>query len=85
VSGHLRQFINREIAARYGSGRAVVVFVLSRQGQVLSSRLASSSGNPALDREALAIVARANPFPPFPAEKTVAQDSFAWPINFELR
>ena len=85
VSGHLKEFIDSKVASKYGAGRVVVVFVLSRQGQVLSSRLTSSSGNEALDREALAIVSRANPFPPFPAEKAVAQDSFTWPVTFERR
>jgi len=83
VSGHLRRFTDRSVAARYGGGRVVVSFTLSREGKVLASRLATASGNAALDREALAIVSRANPFPPFPAEKTGAQDLFTWPVNFE--
>jgi periplasmic protein TonB len=83
VSGHLRRYIRTSVAEKYGSGQAAVKFVLNRQGQVLSVKLTMSSGNAALDQEALAIVNRANPFPPFPAEKTVAQDSFDWPVVFE--
>jgi protein TonB len=83
VSGHLRRFVDRSVAARYGKGNAVVSFTLSREGKVLSSRVATSSGNAALDREALAIVSRANPFPPFPAEKTGQQDSWTWPVQFD--
>jgi protein TonB len=83
VSGHLRRFTDRSVAARYGKGRALVSFTLSREGKVLTSRVATSSGNAALDREALAIVSRANPFPPFPAEKTGQQDSWTWPVEFD--
>ncbi len=83
VSGHLRRFIRTAAAARYGSGKAWIGFVLDRDGRVLSSRLQSSSGNAALDREALEIINRANPFPPFPAVKLEAQEAFSAPITFE--
>lgn len=83
VSGHLRRFVDRSVAARYGEGNAVVSFTLNREGKVLSSRVATSSGNAALDREALAIVSRANPFPPFPAEKIGQHDSYTWPVRFD--
>ncbi len=83
VSEHLRRFVHKQVAATYGSGRVVVGFLLNREGQVLSSRIEASSGNAALDREALAVVSRANPFPPFPPAKTQAQDSFSWPVQFQ--
>ena len=83
VSGHLRRFIRTAAAARYGSGKAWVGFVLDREGRVLSSRLETSSGNAALDREALEIISRANPFPPFPAVKLDEQEAFSAPIAFE--
>jgi len=83
VGGHLRKFIRTAAAARYGSGKALVGFVLDREGRVKSSRLEQSSGNAALDREALDIVSRANPFPPFPAAKAGAQEAFSAPITFE--
>ena len=83
ASGHLRRFIRTAAAARYGSGKVRIGFVLDREGRVLSSSLEKSSGNAALDREALAIVERANPFPPFPAAKLDQQDAFSAPITFE--
>jgi protein TonB len=83
VSGHLRRFIRTAAAARYGSGKVWIEFVLDREGRVLSSKLEKSSGNAALDREAQEIIARANPFPPFPAAKRDAQDTFSAPIAFE--
>jgi protein TonB len=83
VSGHLRRFVDRRVAERYGKGNVVVSFTLNREGKVLASRVIASSGNAALDREALAVVSRANPFPPFPAEKTGQQDSWTWPVHFD--
>lgn len=83
VSGHLRRFIRTDAAARYGSGKAWIGFVLDREGRVLSSKLTTSSGNAELDREALAIVNRANPFPPFPVIKLEGQEAFSAPITFE--
>src|SRR5204862_1063104 len=84
VVGHLRRFI-QDAAARLGTGRVTVHFVLNRQGQVVSSSVLTTSGNSALDREALAIVSRANPFPRFPDEKSGGTDSFNAPINFTQR
>jgi protein TonB len=82
VAGHLRKFI-RAGAARFGSGKTQVEFVLDREGRVLNSKIDKSSGNAALDREALAIIDRANPFPPFPAMKLGERDSFNAPIEFQ--
>ena len=44
-------------------GTAKVVFVLDRQGQLISHQLLESSGNRAFDEESLAIVDRSGPFP----------------------
>ena len=54
------------IAAR--TGVAQVFFSLDRQGRVLESRVVRSSGANALDEEALALLRRAQPFPPPPRE-----------------
>jgi len=83
VTGHLRRFIRTAAAARYGSGKVWIGFVLDREGHVLGSKLEKSSGNAALDREAQEIVDRADPFPPFPAAKLGAQEAFSAPITFE--
>jgi periplasmic protein TonB len=83
VSGHLRRFIRTAAAARYGSGKLWIGFVLDRDGRVLSSKLEKPSGNTALDREALELINRANPFPPFPAAKLDMQEAFSAPIAFE--
>ena len=82
VYGHLQRFKRYPSAAGGASGTVVVRFALNRAGGVVSSAVTKSSGNSALDQEALAILQRANPFPAFPNEKPGSQDSFVGPINF---
>jgi protein TonB len=54
--------------ARREQGVAQVSFVLDRQGRVLESRVVRSAGTVALDEEALAVLQRAQPFPPPPPD-----------------
>lgn len=82
VYGHLQQYKSYPASANGASGHPVAHFVLSRTGNVLSASIVQSSGNAALDAAALASVRNANPFPPFPAEKTGAQDGFTAPFKF---
>jgi len=49
-------------------GTAQVVFTVNRAGNVLASRLVRSSGDTALDQEAVAMMHRASPVPPPPPE-----------------
>ncbi len=80
VAAHLQGFRPPPVAGQQGVSR--LSFTLGRNGQVLSSRLSGSSGHPALDSEALAMVRRAQPFPPIPAELKQASISFSVPIAF---
>ncbi len=82
VYGHLQRFKSYPASANGATGHVVARFVLSRAGNVLSASIVRSSGNAALDAEALASLRRASPFPPFPEAKTGAQDSFTAPMNF---
>lgn len=50
-----------------GRGTATVAFTIDRSGRVLSARLASSSGDAALDQEAVALARRVSPIPAPPA------------------
>ena len=68
--------------ARGATGVATVSFALDAAGDVTAISLARSSGDGALDAEALAAVRRASPLPPPPAD---APRSYAAPIRFELR
>jgi protein TonB len=80
VAAHLQGFRPAPIAGQQGVSR--LSFTLGRNGQVLSSRLAGASGHPALDSEALAMVRRAQPFPPIPPDLKQASISFTVPIAF---
>ena len=66
-------------------GTAMLSFTVSRSGQVLTSRLAGSSGVPALDAETIAMIRRAQPLPAFPPEMTQASLSFTVPVRFSIR
>lgn len=63
-------------------GRAVVRFSIQRSGAAAGIGLAASSGNPAIDQAALAMVRRAAPFPPLPAAYGPASMPLTVPINF---
>ena len=82
VFGHLQRFKRYPSSARGAQGTVVVRFVLNRAGAVTESAVTKSSGSDALDREALEILRRASPFPPFPAAKPGPQDSYIAPVNF---
>lgn len=66
-------------------GIAHLQFRIDRQGNVLSSRIVKGSGYERLDEETLALIQRANPLPPPPAEFADNQLEFTIPIVFSLR
>jgi periplasmic protein TonB len=72
-------------AARGAQGEAMIRFTLNRDGRVLSRSLVRSSGNSALDEEALAMVNRAAPFPAVPAEIPGASVVMPVPVRFAVR
>jgi periplasmic protein TonB len=66
-------------------GVAYLRFTVDRQGRVLGASLARSSGDEALDAETLALVERAQPLPPPPADLYPAQVHLTVPVQFFLR
>jgi protein TonB len=70
--------------ARGEQGTATVTFLLNRNGNVLSRSIVRSSGYAELDQEALAMIARAAPFPPFPPSITGETIKLPVPIQFKL-
>jgi protein TonB len=82
VFGHLQRFKRYPAAAHGAAGIVQVRFALNRAGEVISSEVSKSSGNAVLDHEALEILDRASPFPPFPTAKPGAQDVYIAPVNF---
>lgn len=78
LSAHLQRF------KRPGTGRgtAVVSFTVNRKGHVVSSSIVSSSGSSIVDKEALAMIARAQPVPAFPAAMAQSEETFVQTIRF---
>jgi periplasmic protein TonB len=71
--------------SRHQQGIAQVFFSLDRQGRVIDSRVVRSSGASALDEEALALLRRAQPFPPPPPELPGPRIDLNVPIRFNLK
>lgn len=63
-------------------GVAVVSVSFAANGSVTGARLVTSSGNGALDAEAVAVMYRAAPFPPPPGGQPITQTI---PLNFSRR
>jgi protein TonB len=71
--------------ARRQQGVVHLTFSLDRKGQVVTSHIVTSSGTPALDDEAMALVRRAQPFPPPPHEMGGEHVDLTVPIRFNLQ
>jgi protein TonB len=82
VFGHMQRFKRYPASAHGASGTVMVRFELNRAGSVIGSAVTKSSGNAALDQEALDLLRRASPFPPFPLTKPGEKDSYIAPVNF---
>jgi protein TonB len=83
VAAKLRR-VSRSLSRSAQSGarnNAQVSFVVTSSGGVDALRLVKSSGSPELDKAALAIIRRAAPFPPIPAEAQRSSWAFALPIG----
>ena len=64
-------------------GTARVAFSVGSKGEVLAARLVASSGAKLLDEEAVAMVARAGPFPPIPQDVRRTSMTFTVPVRFQ--
>lgn len=85
---YLERFKRYPAAARAAhiEGEVFVHFVMTRDGVVRSAEIAKSSGRPALDREALAMIERAGKLPAMPPEmKGEMLNGVIGPITFSLR
>ncbi len=83
-AAHVRaRLAGHKPSARGRRGTAIVAFGLSSTGEIVYADVARSSGNPALDRAAVAAVRGAAPFPPPPAGATPAQLQYSIPFKFE--
>ena len=71
--------------ARHEQGVPQLAFSIDREGHVLSSRIAMSSGSAALDEETLALLRRSEPFPAPPPEIPGSEISFIVSIRYIIR
>jgi protein TonB len=78
----IRKKIERRKSYPKGAGTATVQLTVTRTGALAKVALARSSGHPALDAAALAVVGQAGGFPKAPAGLTEASYVFTLPINF---
>ena len=87
LAAHIDRFKRypSEARAHGEQGVATVVFTMDRDGHVLTSRIAQSSGSPALDQETLQMIARAQPMPKPPSDMQGTELSLAVPIRFNIR
>ncbi|MCA6123111.1 energy transducer TonB [Bradyrhizobium sp. WSM 1704] len=85
VRAHLMRFQSYPPEGRGQRGVVRLTFSLGRGGQVLSSRVGGSSGNPAFDARAMAMVRQAQPFPPIPPEVAQGAIGFTVPVAFVPR
>jgi periplasmic protein TonB len=80
---HLKRFEHYPPGADGARGVASVEFQIDRRGHVLKSLIVQSSGSSALDREALAMIKRADPLPVPPSNIPDTKLSISTPISFE--
>jgi protein TonB len=74
-----------EARMRRHQGTAYIQFTMDRQGRVLTYKLYRSSGSQHLDDEVLALIVRAQPLPPIPADRPENTLEFVVPVQFSLR
>jgi protein TonB len=67
------------------SGTAVVSFTVNAQGRRQRRKIVRSSGHAILDQAAVAMVHKASPFPPVPANLGKGAIAISAPVRFDLR
>lgn len=87
IVAHLQRHKSYPAAARanHVEGTVTVTFTLNRGGSVIASHIARGSGSAELDREALEMLKRAQPFPAPPPGLSDAQFPFTAPMRYYLR
>jgi protein TonB len=85
VVAHLRRFKRYPAEAQAANihGTTRVRFSVGANGEVLATRIVASSGAKLLDQEAVAMIARAGPFPPIPPEFKRTSMTFTVPVRFQ--
>lgn len=81
--GRIRARIMRAAPRASGRGTVTVQLTVGRDGGLQAVTVSRSSGNPALDRAALAAVRAAGRLPPAPAGLDGAAHAFTLPLRFD--
>lgn len=86
VLAHLQRFRRYPARARAAGRQGVVIirFTMTREGRVLESAVAGSSGDAGLDRAALETLRRAQPLPTIPDERP-ERLTLTVPVEFSVR
>jgi periplasmic protein TonB len=84
MSMQLERYERYPSQARGEQGETTLTFTIDRQGHLLSSRVVQSAGSAALDAAALAMLGRAQPFPPPPVGIADAQLTITVPIRYKV-
>lgn len=66
-------------------GQVLLYFAMNREGRILARQIRRGSGHTILDEEALAMLERASPLPPFPAEFGQNRLELVVPVRFRLK
>jgi periplasmic protein TonB len=88
VAKHLGRFPPRYPADALKAGHkgeAVVAFRVDRRGQVISARVTKTSKSVLLDKEAVALLHRAEPLPKMPDEMPGESFEFVIPVHFRMK
>ena len=86
LAAHLNRYKSYPISARRQGreGTARLRLVVDRTGRVVDARIARSAPFPEFDEAAMAMLARAQPLPPFPNGMTETEIVVMVPVTFEL-
>lgn len=81
VAARIRRYATYSANGSAASGTVRVGVTIDRNGRLMSRHLAGSSGSSMLDNAAMAVVARAQPFPHFPPGMNQAQVALIIPLH----
>src|SRR3546814_3577621 len=71
--------------ARRQEGQVLLYFAMDSEGRILARRVQRGSGHRILDEEALAMLERAAPLPPFPPDFERDRPGLVVPVRFRLK
>lgn len=75
----------RSARLRRIEGAVMLYFSIDREGRLLAYRIERSSGHRMLDKETIAMINRAQPLPPIPADMSRDRLEVVVPVQFSLR